>query len=139
MSNADTSHDISPDNSRTIMIVEDDRDIRESLVEILAAHGYAVTSACDGAQALQMLTDVPQPDLILLDLMMPRMNGFAFREAQLKHPEYAAIPVAIVSADGNIGEKAAQLRASAFIKKPLNVQPLLASVEKILGPLRHKH
>ncbi len=116
-----------------ILIVEDDLDIRDTMTEILEDRGYAVSTAADGLQALQRLADAsPKPDLILLDLMMPNMNGLEFREAQLKNVEHAAIPVAIISADGNIKQKSANLQADGFLKKPLKIQPLLDMIEQLL-------
>ncbi len=117
-----------------ILVVEDDRDIRDSVVEILEDEGYGVSAAGDGLQALELLAAGAQkPDLILLDLMMPRMNGFQFREAQLQHVEHAAIPVAVLTADGNAMEKARTLKADGFLRKPLRIEPLLDVVQRLLG------
>ena len=116
-----------------ILIVEDDLDIRESMTEILEDRGYAVSTAADGLQALQQLSDgAEKPDLILLDLMMPNMNGLEFREEQLKNVAHAAIPVAIISADGNIKEKSEKVRADGFLKKPLKIEPLMDMIERLL-------
>jgi CheY-like chemotaxis protein len=116
-----------------ILIVEDDIDIRESMTEILEDRGYFVTTAGDGLQALQRLAEAGRkPDLILLDLMMPNMNGLEFREEQLKNVEHAAIPVAIISADGNVKEKSLSMRVDGFLKKPLKLQPLIDMVEQLL-------
>jgi DNA-binding response OmpR family regulator len=117
-----------------ILVVEDDRDIRESVTEILEEQGYGVSVAGDGAQALHILAAEPQkPDLILLDLMMPIMNGFQFREEQLKSEAHAKIPVAVLTADGSAREKAAKLKVDAFVKKPLGIRPLLELVERLLA------
>lgn len=115
-----------------IMVVEDDRDIRETVVEILAEHGYVVSGASDGLQAFELLTNSPKPDLVLLDLMMPHMNGFEFRERQLNSPEYSAIPIVVLSADGNVSDKATKLGAAAFVRKPVKIQPLLDLIEAVL-------
>src|SRR5690242_5374004 len=73
-----------------ILVVEDDADVREALVDVLEAEGFSVAMAEDGAQALDYLGGAaPRPALILLDLMMPNMNGLQFREEQLKEPAYA--------------------------------------------------
>jgi DNA-binding response OmpR family regulator len=115
------------------MVVEDDGDIRDSVAEILEEEGYTVSVAADGLEALRHLEcDSPKPDLILLDLMMPNMNGFQFREEQLKG-EHAAIPIAVVTADGDAKDKARQLHAAGYVRKPLKVQPLLDLVGKVLG------
>ena len=116
-----------------ILIVEDDLDILDSMTEILEDRGYSVSTAADGLQALERLADGNRkPDLILLDLMMPNMNGLEFREEQLKNVAHAAIPIAIISADGNIKEKSEKLRANGFLKKPLKIQPLLDMIEQLL-------
>jgi len=113
-----------------ILVVEDDSDIRESVVEVLEDEGYRVLAAADGRQALLVLEGLPAPPaLILLDLMMPIMNGFQFREEQLKIPALAGVPVVVVTADVNAKNKADQLRAAAFVQKPLKIQTLLDIIE----------
>lgn len=115
-----------------ILVVEDNRDIRESIVEILEEEGYTVSAAGDGLEALHALEVVsPKPDLILLDLMMPNMNGYEFREKQLKGA-HSATPIAVISADGNANDKAEELRAAGFLRKPLKIQPLLDLVSAVL-------
>lgn len=107
-----------------ILVVDDDRDVRESISEFLEQDGCSVTSAADGLGALTYLRQCTSPpDLILLDLAMPRMNGFQFREAQLEEPDYAGIPVAVVSAE-NCADRIARMRPAAVIPKPLNVKAL---------------
>jgi two-component system response regulator MprA len=120
-----------------ILVVDDDQDIRETMMEILEESGFDVSGASDGRQALQLLsTDRPAPDLILLDLMMPNMNGFQFREEQLKNPAHASIPVAVLTADGGAREKSEKINASGFLRKPLKIQPLLDLVNRILEARR---
>jgi CheY-like chemotaxis protein len=124
-------------NARTVLVVEDDPDIRDAVVEILQDEGYGVSAAADGRQALDLLeTLAPLPDIILLDLMMPVMNGFQFREEQLKKPELARVPVLIVTADANAMAKAEALQAAGFIQKPLKIQPLLDTIERLLSQER---
>lgn len=107
-----------------ILVIDDDRDIRESIRDLLEQDGCLVTSAADGLRALTYLRQCSRPpDLILLDLAMPRMNGFQFREAQLEEPDYAGIPVAIVSAE-TCADSIAGMRPAAVIPKPLNVKSL---------------
>lgn len=120
--------------SAHILVVEDDRDIRESVVEVLEEEGHVVTSAGDGREALELLQRAsPAPDLILLDLMMPVMSGYQFREEQLKLPAFAAIPVLIVTADVNARAKVASLKAAGFVQKPLKIQPLLDLIDQLLA------
>jgi CheY-like chemotaxis protein len=121
-------------NARRVLVVEDDADIRDALVEILQDEGYDVAAAGDGRQALDLLANqTPLADIILLDLMMPVMNGFQFREEQLKKPELARLPVLIVTADANAMAKAEALQAAGFIKKPLEIQTLIDTIERILS------
>jgi two-component system, chemotaxis family, chemotaxis protein CheY len=81
-----------------LMIVDDDRDIREVLGEMLADEGFIVEAAWNGAEALKRLHEGFRPNLIILDLMMPVMDGMTFREALKQSPELAAIPVIGVTA-----------------------------------------
>jgi CheY-like chemotaxis protein len=122
--------------SSHILVVEDDPDIRESVAEILEGEGHVVTAAADGREALGLLQSAsPPPDLILLDLMMPVMSGYQFREEQLALPAFAAIPVLIVTADVNARSKIESLKPAGFVQKPLRIQPLLALVDQLLaGP-----
>jgi CheY-like chemotaxis protein len=116
-----------------VFVIEDDLDIRESVVEVLADEGFTVSAAGDGLQALAILRGaLPKPDLILLDLMMPVMNGFQFREEQRKDPELAAIPVVVITADVNARAKAESLAAAGFIQKPVKIQPLLDMIYRQL-------
>jgi len=120
--------------SAHILVVEDDPDIRESVVEILVDEGHVVTSAGDGREALDLLQSAsPAPDLILLDLMMPVMSGYQFREEQLKLPAFASIPVLIVTADVNARTKVESLQAAGFVQKPLKIQPLLDLVDQLVA------
>jgi len=124
----------SPPGRAHILLVEDDDDIRETFAELLEEEGYSVATASDGREALIVLeSGALLPDLILLDLMMPNMNGFQFREEQLKHPAYARIPVAVISADVMAKEKVEKLLVSRFIRKPVQLQPLLAVVESMIA------
>jgi CheY-like chemotaxis protein len=119
--------------TRHVFVVEDDRDIRESVVEVLEDEGYVVSAASDGREGLLLLrTASPKPDLILLDLMMPIMNGFQFREEQQSDPALSAIPVVVITADVNARAKAEGLGAAGFIQKPVKIQPLLDMIEQHL-------
>lgn len=114
---------------KPVMIVDDDPDICMSIQIALEAHGYRVTTASDGAEALQKLATDEAPCLILLDLMMPGMNGQAFREAQLRNPALAAIPVVVLSGDYKIDERAAAMGVEG-LGKPIDLPLLLAKVEQ---------
>ncbi|MCY1004670.1 response regulator [Nannocystis pusilla] len=108
-----------------ILIVEDDRDIRDVLAEILAEEGYQVLVAEDGADGLRRLAEGPQPDLILLDLMMPRMDGYQFREEQRKNPDWSAIPLVLLTAGVETSDKITALGALDVVRKPVKIDFLL--------------
>ena len=114
----------------TILIVEDDLDIREVMRMVLEASGYQVLEAGDGAEALAVVR-AHRPCVILLDLMMPGMDGFQFRESQLQDPAIASIPVVIASGGGTVSERASQLGAAGYLVKPMDVRRLLAVVEDL--------
>lgn len=111
-----------------ILIVDDDDEIRATLREILEYEGHEVLAASNGSQALAALRTGSRPCLILLDLMMPVMSGYAFRQAQLRDPMLASIPVIFLSAHAH-GE---QLDAEV-IQKPFRLDRLLLAVEKACG------
>jgi CheY-like chemotaxis protein len=112
---------------------EDDVDARDSMTELLIQEGYSVSAARDGACALTYLqTAARRPDLILLDLAMPHMDGFEFRKAQLSDDKYASIPVIVVSADLAANEQMASLQVAAFVPKPLKVGALLTLIPRLL-------
>lgn len=92
---------------------------------VLEANGYQVLEAGDGAEAL-VVVRAHRPSVILLDLMMPGMDGFQFRESQLQDPAIASIPVVVVSGGGTVPEKASALGAAGYLVKPTDVQRLLA-------------
>jgi CheY-like chemotaxis protein len=116
--------------SCTILVVEDDFDVRESLKETLEDEGYDVASAADGLDALAYLESHPAPALILLDWMMPRCDGAQFLARKQADPAIAAIPVVLLTADIQKGGKAEALRAGAFLTKPVMLPELLATVER---------
>lgn len=112
-----------------VFLVEDDHDIRESLVEVLVGGGYRTESAASSREALQKLRTLdPKPRLILLDLRLPGEDGFDFRRAQKLEPELAGIPILLLSADVHLKEKRAQLGAVGHLKKPVDIDELLESV-----------
>jgi CheY-like chemotaxis protein len=112
-----------------ILIVEDDFDIREALTQILEEEGYAVRGAANGREALDVASDGAIPKLILLDLMMPVMNGWQFRAEQLKDPRLASVPVLVISADPHVQPKAASLGVAGLLKKPISLDDLLQAVK----------
>ncbi|WP_437735524.1 response regulator [Sorangium sp. So ce1335] len=116
-----------------ILVVEDDLDIRSILSQLLVFEGYDVEEASDGAEALAFLRRSRPPALILLDLMMPVMDGWQLRAELQRDPELASIPVVIVSADVRAEQEASRLRVAGLLKKPLQIEPLLELVHRICG------
>src|SRR5262249_2715256 len=115
---------MSPDTC--ILVVDDNDDIRESLMGFLEDHGYSAAGATDGRDALAKLgTARALPCLIILDLMMPIMDGRAFREAQMRDPGLAAIPVVVVSAYKDIPTLIDGLDVKDHLPKPLDADALL--------------
>jgi CheY-like chemotaxis protein len=116
----------------TIFIVEDDSDTREMLGRFLELEGFAVETAANGAQALQRLSDGARANVILLDLMMPVMDGWQFRREQIRRAELAAIPVIVVSAAGR--DRIDKIDADAYLSKPVDLEELLESVTRYCRP-----
>ncbi|MER3515435.1 MAG: hypothetical protein C4310_14425 [Chloroflexota bacterium] len=115
---------------QTILVVEDDVALLEGVRDMLELAGYRVLTACHGREALQVLETHPQPDLIISDVMMPRMNGYEFYEAVRARPEWVAIPFIFLTA---LGEKSdvrlgKQLGADDYIVKPFDEEDLLVAV-----------
>jgi CheY-like chemotaxis protein len=109
-----------------ILVVEDDEDAREAMVALLQMKGYYAVPAGNGREALDYLDRAPAPDLIILDLWMPVMDGWQFRSEQIRNPRLAHIPVIVVTA---LSDRAA-VDANEVIIKPVDVDRLLISVEK---------
>jgi Response regulators consisting of a CheY-like receiver domain and a winged-helix DNA-binding domain len=116
--------------SRRILIVEDDADLREALSEVLRDEGYAVTSAADGQEALDRLRRELRPSLILLDLTMPVMNGWQFRAEQRQDPDLSEIPVVVLSAGEHLAEQMQPLEIEDFVRKPIELGHLLQKIER---------
>lgn len=114
-----------------ILVVEDDADIRSALCSILEDEGYRVACAADGQEALGALRAGLRPAVILLDLMMPVMDGPDFRAAQLLDPRIADIPVVVLTADGRLQQAAQALGAVAAFAKPFELKVLLRALERV--------
>jgi CheY-like chemotaxis protein len=117
----------------TVLIVDDDFDIRDTLTEILEEEGYTVKSAMDGFEALSYLRANPAPSLILLDWMMPHCDGAQFRSEQRNDPSLARIPVVLLTADTRTYEKTGSLQVDGFLAKPVDLMTLLDVVSKYAG------
>ena len=117
--------------STSILVVEDEADIRTALCEILRDEGFHVAAACNGREALDELRSGARPTVILLDLMMPVMSGVDFRVAQLEDARLAHIPVIVLTADGRYGDAAKGLGVAAVLGKPFDVVQLLGTIERL--------
>jgi DNA-binding response OmpR family regulator len=115
-----------------VLLIDDDEDIRDTIKSLLELRGYRVLTATDGADGLECMRRDP-PSLVILDLMMPGMNGEEFRAAQLREPALAKIPVVVLSGAGRIGDKASMLGVEA-VAKPIDLQILFDTVERFCRP-----
>lgn len=112
-----------------ILIVEDDTATRDAMALVLQMEGYRVALAENGQEALDYLHHHPPPCVILLDLLTPVMDGWEFRRRQQKDPALAGIPVIVISGAENAKEQAASFGAAGYILKPIDAEPLLATVQ----------
>ncbi len=112
-----------------ILVVDDDRGIRETLGDVLSDEGYHVRLAQNGAEALEFLRQGQSPSLILLDLSMPVMDGPAFRAAQLEDRALAQIPVVVLTAAGMVEDAPLMPGAAGFLRKPFGLDQLLETVQ----------
>ncbi|QRN93956.1 response regulator [Archangium violaceum] len=115
-----------------MLVVDDDPDILEALSEILEAEGFEIRRARNGKEALERLEPEP-PQLILLDLMMPVMDGWEFAQRMRQKPSVANIPLIVLSADRNVGSKATDIGAVGHLAKPFELNDLLDMVRRSLG------
>ncbi len=113
--------------TKRVLVVDDDRGIRETLVAALELDGYEVASAADGLVALEMVARAA-PAVIILDLMMPKMDGFAFANELQARGLREKLPLLVLTADGRAREKAARIGADAWLAKPFDLLELLDRV-----------
>ena len=112
---------------KSILVVEDDDDIRNAIVDLLESEGYATEFAINGKDALDRLHEMSKPCLVLLDMMMPIMNGREFLDIVMKDNRLAPIPVLIVSA---IADKTNTEGSVGFLKKPIDIDVVLNVVSQ---------
>jgi CheY-like chemotaxis protein len=117
-------------SSKSILVVEDNKEIQESLKIALEVEGYNIYTADNGKEAMERLGKIPTPCMILLDLMMPVMNGWEFMEAVNKDIMLSTIPVVVVSA---FGDKKGTPKTDGYIQKPIDLDALLNTVSKHCG------
>ncbi len=112
----------------TVLVVEDDDEVRDSYVTVLEQEGYQVVAVRDGEEGL-LAASARRPDVILLDLMMPEMDGFTFRQRQQEAPELSSVPVVVVTAYGS-PSMALGMGAAAFVLKPPSVNDLVRAINR---------
>jgi two-component system response regulator MprA len=114
-----------------VLVVEDDETLRETIGDLISDDGHEVRVAIDGIDALAQ-SDGWEPDLVILDVMLPRMDAFEFREQQLAAGGHHA-KVLLVSAAPDLAAAAARLDADAWLPKPFSVDAMMAAVNELLG------
>ena len=117
-------------DARRVLVVDDDLSIQGFLAEALADEGYGVQTAANGREALTIL-ETWRPDLILLDLMMPEMDGWTFRAEQRTRPDLADVPVIVLSAMRDLATKVQALDPAGVFSKPFDLERLLATIERL--------
>jgi CheY-like chemotaxis protein len=117
----------------TVLVIDDAEDVRVALTELLEDEGFTAKTAGDGREALDLLLGGFRPCAILLDLMMPGMNGWDFRAEQMRIPELADIPVAVLSASFNAQTTLAKLGDIQFFAKPAPTSEIIAYVKRHCG------
>ncbi|MFL5400605.1 MAG: response regulator [Myxococcales bacterium] len=115
---------------RPVLVVEDDGDVRDAVAASLRDEGYVVAEAENGRLALDWLQSNADPCLVLLDLWMPVMSGIELHALMAQDPRLAAVRLVVVSAAGDARAQAQQMGAIAFLRKPLDLHDLLATVER---------
>jgi CheY-like chemotaxis protein len=119
---------------KTVMLVDDDDDMRDALATLLEEQHYDVVQAANGAEALRLLESGESGcHIILLDLMMPVMNGWDFRQHQKQKPELANIPVVLMSSGAQIAFAYDGLDAAAYVSKPVEIADLIETVQRHCG------
>lgn len=119
-------------NHRQVLVVDDDDMIRTVLADALDAEGFQIRMAANGREALELLDDW-RPDVILLDLMMPEMDGWAFREHQLLREDVAHVPVIVLSARRDLSEQVGRLSAAAVLAKPFELDVLFRVISDLVS------
>ena len=118
---------------RVVLVVEDDRDCLDAVCELLRFEGYRTVAASNGREALDYLRGPERPELILLDLMMPVMNGWQLLASLRQTAGLAAVPVVLLSADADLKQRARELGVAGYVRKPVDVETLLNVVRRHIG------
>lgn len=117
------------DRNKSILIIDDDPDVTESLVFLLNAEGYSCATSSNGLAAIEYLEKNPLPKLILLDLMMPIMDGYQFHMVQQQDVELAQIPTILLTA-GTIDRRIEDMKIANFFPKPVPVEELMLAINQ---------
>ena len=114
-----------------ILVIDDDKEIRESLSDVLSDEGYVVVLAENGQEGLDFLNTTKQlPCMVFLDLMMPVLDGQGFRKEQMNNPDFSKIPTILFSANGQLDKRALDIGMTDFLKKPIDLDELLSIAAK---------
>jgi CheY-like chemotaxis protein len=116
------------EHEHLVLLVDDHEEARDALAMLLKNEGFAVREASDGQEALDALYDGPRPCLVVLDLMMPGMDGWEFRRRQLRSPQFARIPTVVLSGHANLSAAATGLSTHEVLAKPVVLGRLLELV-----------
>ena len=117
--------------ARRVLAIDDDADFRVGLTDVLEERGYRVRAVSNGREALEELRREPAPDVILLDLRMPEMDGRTFRRELSRDARLARIPLVVISGSREVEGEAESLGAAAVLPKPFGVDALLKSIETV--------
>lgn len=120
-------------SNRTILVVEDDSDLREMLLLVLSSRGFDVQAVADGAAALDRLGQWPRPDALLVDLRMPVLDGTTFLQRVRTNPEISGLPVVVMSGERGGHDLAMRAGATAFLAKPFGIAELVAVMSQAIG------
>jgi two-component system chemotaxis response regulator CheY len=119
-------------HNKLVFLIEDDPDIRDALSQILGLEGFAVQAAENGQEGLNQLRSMPTtPDMILLDIMMPVMDGYQFLEERQRDPGIRKIPVLILTANQS-SDNTRLVDIQGFLRKPLDLEKLISTMQTVL-------
>jgi CheY-like chemotaxis protein len=114
-----------------VLIVEDDPDVADAIADVLRGEGHKIYAAEHGRRAIELLNEGIRPDVILLDLMMPVMNGWQFREAQLDNPDWSIFPVVVISAEPLDAQAMSLFTGARFLPKPISFEALVSVLHEV--------
>ncbi len=116
-------------SSRRVLVIDDDEAVRGALAELLEWEGFQVETASNGREGMELLHHDPPPAVIVLDLLMPEMDGWEFCEEQSRDPQVSDIPVLVVSATGEPARPPRCVHEGEFFRKPADLPRLISTIE----------